>query len=86
MEQVQASPQYAAIESRYEQAFDQRQAAARGIDDFKRPAHARAIFEPRKANLDAARTDALNLGGANDTNYIFLSFVTHYLPAASSAW
>ena len=31
MEQVQASPQYAAIEGRYEQAFDQRRAAARGI-------------------------------------------------------
>src|SRR5690242_4797372 len=31
LEQVQASSQYAAIESRYEQAFDQRQAATRGI-------------------------------------------------------
>ena len=38
------------------------------------------IFAPHKPNLDAARADALNLNGANDTNYIFLSFVTHYLP------
>jgi Na+/proline symporter len=37
-------------------------------------------FRAAQTNLDAARTDALKLGGANDTNYIFLSFVTHYLP------
>jgi SSS family transporter len=78
MEQVQASPQYATIESRYEQAFDQRQAAARGIVSSK--AGALQDFRAAQTNLDAARADALNLSGANDTNYIFLSFVTNYLP------
>jgi SSS family transporter len=78
MEQLQASPQYAAIESRYEQAFDQRQAAARGIVASK--AGALQDFRAAQTNLDAARTDALKLSGANDTNYIFLSFVTQYLP------
>ena len=37
-------------------------------------------FRAAQTNLDAARADALKLSGANDTNYIFLSFVTHYLP------
>ena len=78
MEQVKASPQYAAIESRYEQAFDQRQAAARRI--MASGAGALQEFRAAQQNLDTARTDALKLSGTSDTNYIFLSFVTHYLP------
>ena len=78
MERVQSSPQYAAIENRYEQAFDQRQAAARRI--VSSTPGALQEFRAAQTNLDAARTDALSLSGANDTNYIFLSFVTHYLP------
>ncbi|MCU1335546.1 MAG: Na+/solute symporter [Bryobacterales bacterium] len=78
MEQVQASPQYAAIESRYEQAFDQRQAAARRI--MASEAGALQEFRAAQTNLDAARADALKLADVSDTNYIFLSFVTHYLP------
>jgi len=81
MEQVKASPQYPAIEARYQQAFDQRQAAARRIiavvsDD----AAALPEFRAAQRNLDAARADALKLSGTSDTNYIFLSFVTNYLP------
>jgi SSS family transporter len=78
MEQVQASPQYAAIESRYEQAFDQRQAAARRI--MASETGALQDFRAAQTNLDAARADALKLADVSDTNYIFLSFVTHYLP------
>jgi Na+/proline symporter len=78
MEQVEASPQYAAIESRYEQAFDQRQAAARRI--MASQAGALQDFRAAQQNLDAARSDALKLSDTSDTNYIFLSFVTHYLP------
>jgi Na+/proline symporter len=78
MEQVQSSPQYAAIEGRYEQAFDQRQTAARRVISS---AHgALQDFRAAQTNLDAARAEALSLSSANDTNYIFLSFVTHYLP------
>ena len=57
MEQVQASPQYAAIEGRYEQAFDQRQAAARGI--MASAPGALQDFRAAQTNLDAARADAL---------------------------
>lgn len=78
MEQVRASSQYAALESRYEQAFDQRQAAAHGI--LSSVPNALQDFRAAQTSLDAARTDALNISGANDTNYIFLSFVTGYLP------
>ena len=78
MEQVQASPQYAAIESRYEQAFDQRQIAARRI--MASDPLAPQDFRAAQSNLDAARADALKLSGTSDTNYIFLSFVTNYLP------
>jgi SSS family transporter len=78
MEQVQASPQYSAIESRYEQAFDQRQAAARRI--IASDAGGLQDFRAAQTNLDAARADALKLSDTSDTNYIFLSFVTHYLP------
>ena len=61
MEQVQASPQYSAIESRYEQAFDQRQAAARRI--IASEAGALQDFRAAQTNLDAARADALKLSG-----------------------
>ncbi len=78
MERVQASSQYAAIEGRYEQAFDQRQAAAREI--MASEAGALQDFRTAQTNLDAARADALKLADVSDTNYIFMSFVTHYLP------
>jgi Na+/proline symporter len=78
MEQIQTSPQYASIESRYELAFDQRQAAARRV--VASQAGALQDFRAAQTDLDAARSDALSLAGGSDTNYIFLSFVTHYLP------
>jgi len=78
MERVQASSQYAAIEGRYEQAFAQRQAAARRIIASD-PAALRD-FRAAQKDFDAARADALKVANTSDTNYIFLSFVTHYLP------
>ena len=76
IQRVRGAPEYAQIEARYNQAFQQRQAAARqviqggAIDEFR----------AAQSNLDAARAEAQNLAGENDTNYVFLSFVTHYLP------
>jgi len=78
MEQVQASSQYAAIEGRYEQAFAQRQAAARKI--IASDPAALQEFRTAQKDFDAARADALKVANTSDTNYIFLSFVTHYLP------
>jgi Na+/proline symporter len=78
MERVQASSQYAAIEGRYEQAFAQRQAAARRI--IASDPAALQDFRAAQKDFDAARADALKVADTSDTNYIFLSFVTHYLP------
>ena len=78
MERIQSSSQYASTESRYRQAFDQRKAAARRI--VASEAGAVQDFQTAQASLDAARADALKLAGGSDTNYIFVSFVTHYLP------
>src|SRR6185436_7804497 len=79
LERVQASPEYPAIEQRYEQAFAQRQAAARVIQHAPSTA-AIDQFRTAQKDLDGSRSDAMKLAGEFDTNYIFLSFVTHYLP------
>ncbi len=84
LKQVQAMPEYAGIQARYDRAFDARSIAARHVKDASAPdARATAGIEFRTAQrqLDAAHEDAEKLAGDNDTNYIFLSFVTHYLPA-----
>jgi SSS family transporter len=83
MQRVHASPEYSAIEARYERAFEDRMAAARRVKDAADSgARAAAIggFRAAQIDLDAAHADALKIAGDSDTNYIFLSFVTHYLP------
>jgi SSS family transporter len=83
MNRVEQSPDYPAIQAKFNQAFDQRQAAARHLKDagdgMSRQA-ALAEFRSAQKDLDSAHRDALKLAKENDTNYIFLSFVTHYLP------
>jgi len=78
LERVQASAEYPAIEQRYEQAFTQRELAARAIQHSD--SSAIEHFRAAQRDLDASRADAVKIAGENDTNYIFLSFVTHYLP------
>ena len=83
MNRVEQSPDYPAIQAKFNQAFDQRQAAARHLKDagdgMSRQA-AIAEFHSAQKDLDSAHREALKLAKENDTNYIFLSFVTHYLP------
>ncbi len=89
MEKIAASGSYAAVKGRYEQAFDARRSAAGSLLAAHRgrdaDAEAASVERYRSAQkeLDAARHDAGALveSGFNDTNYIFLSFVTKYLPA-----
>jgi Na+/proline symporter len=84
MARVKESPQFPAIESRYDGAFEHRRAAALAFkdahDDPSR-ASAQESFRSAQKDLDGARADALKLSTENDTNYIFLTFVMHYLPA-----
>ncbi len=79
---------YAPVERTYEKAFAAREAAARGYLAGRRSGDAAqasgdlARYRAAQRDFDAARADGLRLaGGGNDTNFIFLSFVTRYLPA-----
>lgn len=76
--QARARPGFSAVQQNFDRAFDARQAAARRA--AADPLAARE-FADAQQNMDAARIEAEKLaGGSNDTNYIFLSFVTRYLP------
>ena len=86
--------QYAPIGGRFEQAFEQRKQAALGIaqarrshDDGKR-AVSLEQYRVAQKQINDLRASGAKLyqqasgeKGFNDTNYIFLSFVTRYLPA-----
>src|SRR6185436_12475868 len=83
MKQMTQTAEYPALESRYEAAFELRRAAARNIldaPDADTRTDASSRFRVAQKELDATRAEAQKLTGANDTNYIFLSFVTNYLP------
>ncbi len=91
---IRGAGQYAAIEAQYNRAFARRRDSALALTAAHRAgdraAEARDIADYRAAqqDLDGARKLASKLvtrmGGEkdfNDTNYIFLSFVTRYLPS-----
>ena len=86
--------QFAPIDSGFAQAFEQRKQASiamvearRAHDDAKWAAsqqqYRRAQQEINDVRASGAKLYEQDSGekGFNDTNYIFLSFVTHYLPA-----
>ncbi|MBI1354885.1 MAG: sodium:solute symporter [Acidobacteria bacterium] len=78
-------PELSALEGRYGEAFDRRRQAARAYLDAPGAPSAKA-FREADASLQQIRTEAGALaeqatGDAyNDTNYIFLTFVTRHLP------
>jgi Na+/proline symporter len=80
-ERLEASDSYREVESRYRQAFEERRESAR---DFlaSRDSAAAERFEQSRRRFDDARAEGVLLAGApyNDTNYIFLTFVTRHLP------
>ena len=80
LERVQANPAWPQTEARYRNAFTARRDAAFAVakSDAALPA-----FRDAQKSFDKARGDVITLAGSakyNDTNYIFLSFVTRYLP------
>ncbi len=94
LESPAVSEQFAPIRSQFEQAFEQRKQAAIGMaearhaHDESRRAQSLAQYRSAQAEIDRLRTSGTKLyerssgeKGFNDTNYIFLSFVTRYLPA-----
>jgi len=92
--QSQQSAQFAPIETRFEHAFERRKEAALGLaearrrHDGARRTESLGQFLNAQAEINDARAQGANLylrthveKGFNDTNYIFLSYVTRYLPA-----
>jgi len=94
LEKARADARYAAVAQRFDERFEERKRAAwdlivarRGGDESllrERAAHYRAAH----ARLEGARKEGLNLAreasgdpGLNDTNHIFLTFVTRHMPA-----
>ncbi|HEY3442905.1 MAG TPA: sodium:solute symporter [Paludibaculum sp.] len=76
---IEREADFPRVQAKFDQAFETRRAAAR--------AHDLRAFQAAQKNLDDARKDALLISGratvdhvSLDTNYVFLSFVTNYLP------
>ncbi|MEP7362918.1 MAG: sodium:solute symporter [Acidobacteriota bacterium] len=69
MKKVEQRADAAQLQQRYDQAWKARRAAV-GRDD--------AAFLQAQSDIDTVRKQT---GATNDTNFIFLTFVTHYLPA-----
>jgi Na+/proline symporter len=93
LRRAQGSASYRAIEQEYNRAFEHRKEAALAAAEARRSgdpaAQDRAVrdFRAAQGEVDASRKAAFRLvestggeKGFNDTNYIFLSFVTRYLP------
>ncbi|HEY6390218.1 MAG TPA: sodium:solute symporter [Bryobacteraceae bacterium] len=82
LKRVQSDPRFPGVEKRYEQAFAERKDAAEKYLASKN-AGTLARYQDAQRELDKAHAAGEQLVGKDfhDTNYIFLSFVTHYLPA-----
>jgi len=89
---MEASPEYQSIVERYDTAFEQRREAATQVAEanpasFDPPRALTEKYQNAEKEFEVRRADAIDLakktngGEFNDTNYIFLTFVTHYLPA-----
>jgi Na+/proline symporter len=94
IERADVRDRFDPLSQRYQQAFDQRRSAADALLALNGSANAAVetrqtsedTFRRAQADLDKTRRDAAALAqsaggsGASDTNYIFLSFVTQFLP------
>lgn len=93
LERLQSMNAYRPVAERYRQAFESRRQAARELIDAHRARGAAAeqhrldAFRAAQREMDRTRDQATRLvestggePGFTDTNYIFLSFVTKYLP------
>jgi SSS family transporter len=93
LHRIQSSPQYSGIELKYSAAFEQRRQAATDLIGAKRTGDdakwksSLGRYRTAQRDVDAARGEGAKLAqsvlktpGFNDTNYIFLSFITRYMP------
>ena len=93
LSRIESRPEFTAVQQDYTRAFERRRDAAGSLVEAHRrndpQSESRSVEEYRSAqkDMDAVRARAANLveraggeKGFSDTNYIFLSFVTRYLP------
>jgi len=93
LQTVSMRADYSPVEQKYDAAFEQRKAAANQLIEARRQGDdglwrkGLAEYGGAQRELDAARRASVSLvekaggGKINDTNFIFLTFVTRYLPA-----
>jgi SSS family transporter len=81
LERVHKDPKFAAVEQQYESAFTARRTAAREyLADQNGATLARYRLSEREFENAHAQGEKLVGGDFHDTNYIFMSYVTRYLP------
>ena len=93
MRVISGQPQYAQVQRGFDNAWTRRKAAAEDLnaarksDDAARVQASVREYRAAQREIEAARQNGIGLyekagsqNGYNDTNYIFLSFVTKYFP------
>ncbi len=93
---IQSRAGYSGIENRYQEAFQQRRDAANNYLAAEKAGNAEAAragaaqYRQAQQKLDQARAEGVRMvekanhsKGFSDTNYIFLSFVTKYMPTGA---
>ncbi len=94
LQRIETSREYRPVTQRFNTAFEERRRAADDVVGARRSGDERALerglseYRAAQKRLDAARAEAAGLVRKatgqqqfNDTNYIFLTFVTKYMPA-----
>jgi Na+/proline symporter len=76
LKRLEQTAEFRGLEGRYRQALDERETAARKVKD----GGSGEEFRAAQQKVNAVRDEAGKLSSDSDTNYIFLSFVTRYLP------
>ena len=86
-QRVAALSEYGELQTKYADAAERRREAAHALLRLRNDA-ARRQYQESQKQFDAARNAGIDLakksavrGEYNDTNYVFLAFVTSYLPA-----
>lgn len=93
MRAIQGQPGFAEVQGSFDQAWSSREKAAQALnsarksDDQVALAASVASYRAAQKGIDSARKDGIKLyektqghPGFNDTNYVFLTFVTKYFP------
>ncbi len=86
LEKLKNEPLYGELEGAYRKAVDDRKTAAFALAKAPEDGTAKANYQQAQQRFDHARAQGIQMaekaqgGTYNDTNYIFLSFVTEYLP------